>query len=484
VALAEEVVRRRTGLVFPETRRDVLAGAIARGVERSGAPDLDSYLARVEAEPELLDDLVAEITVGETYFCRDPEQLAVIRDEVLPSLLRVRPGGPLRIWSAGCASGEEAYTLAILLDQRGLLPLASIVGTDLARGALALARRARYRRWSFRGVSPDVVAKYFEPRGNAFEVVPELRRSVDFRYLNLAVDEYPSLATGTSGMDLIVCRNVLMYFDAEAIARAAERLVASLSPDGWLVTGASDPPLGDLVSCEVVVTGAGLAYRRSGRPVGRAEAVTRGQPIQAPVATALSTRQAHRLPEEATPGSTAHSARREQERTLGQEMERAVSAYETRDYVEAAEAAARLTGHAGAETSAWVILVRSHANQGALAAAGRACAEGLERHPTSAELAYLHGVLLLESGRASDAVAALNRARYLDRGLAVTHLALAGALAKSGDTARARQALRNAERLLSRMPRDARVPAADGELAGRLLEAARAQLSLLSEEGV
>jgi len=484
VALAEAVVRRRTGLIFREGRRDTLSVAVARGVQRSGAPDVGSYLARLETEPALLDELVAEITVGETYFFRDPEQLGVICDQVVPALLRDRPGGPLRVWSAGCATGEEAYTLAMLFDQRGLLPLVSIVGTDLSRTALALARRARYRHWSLRGVSPEIVARYFAASGNVFELGHDVRRSVAFRHLNLAVDEYPSLATGISGMDLILCRNVLIYFDAEAIGRVAARLVDSLSPHGWLLTGASDPPLGDLVPCEVLVTRAGLAYRRPVRRAVRAHFIPCTEPPEARAATALPPPQTKDLSavwaKRTDPSAQPHVVPTPSQ---DREMARAVRAYEAGEYSEAAEAAAGVTAHPGADTAAWVILVRSHANQGALEAAGRACAAGLDGHRTSAELSYLHGLLLLESGRPTDAVAALHRALYLDRGLAVTHLALAGALAKSGDPGRARESLRNAERLLARMPPGAPLPAADGELAGRLLEGARAQLSLLSDDG-
>jgi chemotaxis protein methyltransferase CheR len=479
---AAGVARRLTGLVFPGARQETLSAAVARGVQRTGATDLDSYLARLEVEPRLLDDLVAEITVGETYFFRDPEQFAVIRDHIIPTLVHGSAGGTLRVWSAGCASGEEAYTVAILLEQRGLLSLASIVGTDLSRRALARAVRARYGRWSLRGVTQDVTDNYFERSGGDFELVETVRRSVEFRYLNLAADAYPSLVTGISGMDLILCRNVLIYFDPDTTKRVAERLVASLSPEGWLVTGASDPPLGDLVPCEVVVTDAGLAYRRPGKRRARVDAVATARPRAQPgppTPRAPSPPPAPRPPEEMRAARESHPRRPGHARASGEELERAVRAYHAREYAEAAEVAGRLTEDPGAGPTAWIIAVRSYANQGALEEAGRACAAGLDRHRMSAELAYLHGLLILESGRSLEAVAALRRALYLDRGLAVAHLALANALTRSGDTQGARRALTNAERLLCRMPSDAKVPASDGGRAGRLAEAARAQLTLL-----
>jgi chemotaxis protein methyltransferase CheR len=129
----------------------------------------------------------------------------------------------------------------------------------------------------------------------------------------------------------------------------------------------------------------------------------------------------------------------------------------------------------------WALLVRALANLGQLESAGRACAAGLERHSLSAELFYLYGLLLAEAGRHREAAAEFRRALYLDRGLAVAHLALGGALVRLGDPAGARRAFGNAHRLLEGTASDAAVPAADGARAGRLAEMARIQLELLRE---
>jgi Flp pilus assembly protein TadD len=135
--------------------------------------------------------------------------------------------------------------------------------------------------------------------------------------------------------------------------------------------------------------------------------------------------------------------------------------------------------HDGGDPAVWVLLVRALANRGDLRAAGQACAAALDRHRTCAELAYLHAVLLGEAGRHAAAAGAARRALYLDRTLAVAHLALGAALARLGDARGARRALRNAERLLAELPPGAVVPASDGEPAARLAAIARAQLGLL-----
>lgn len=504
-----QAIIRLTGLVFPESRRKVLADGLERATRRAGAPGIAAYLARLEADPdsELLDDLVAEITVGETYFFRDPQQFGVIRDRILPSLVEHKADRPLRLWSAGCASGEEPYTLAILLSEAGLCTPGQILGTDLSRAALARARRGRYGRWSLRGVPDDVVSTHFEPLSGEYSLRPGVRRLVEFRYLNLVADTYPSLATGVCGLDLILCRNVFIYFDEESTRRVASRLLDSLAPGGWLLMGASDPPLSGLVSCDVVVTPAGLAYRRASGPrasvTGTAprRATASAPPIaSAPSPTAPSvgtTPPTYHVP---SPASTPSPKRpspptggRPPAEGGGERPERPAPttrhgpteiarAYIQRDYGAAVETATRLIRQGAHGIEPWVILVRSHANVGDLDAAGRACAAGMDRHRTSAELAYLHGVLLAEAGRAEESAVALRAALYLDRSLVIAHLALSDVLKRLGDASAARRSLRNAERLLGGLAPDEIIPASDGERAGRLAAITRAQLAVLDPE--
>jgi chemotaxis protein methyltransferase CheR len=458
-----ERVRALTGLVFPESRMGALRTGLEKGMKRAGTGDPETYLSRLAVEPALLDDLVAEITVGETYFFRDTPQCRVIRDRVLPALLHGRTHGPLRIWSAGCATGEEAYTLAILHADSGAPEPARIVGTDLSRPALARARRGRYGKWALRGLTPEEVARYFRPSESGFVLRPDLVGDVEFRYLNLVEDAYPSLASGSSGMDLILCRNVLIYFDGETAVHVIRRLMDSLAPDGWLLLGASDPHPADPAPCEVVVTEAGLAYRRSvkgaraivptGVPAPRPDGPLRPPPPWVPTGSLPPP------PAVATPGESPAAGP-----TLPAPAPPAATAP-----APSADLQAAVTG------------VRALANAGDLHAAGGACAAALDVHRTSAELTYLHGVLLVEAGRVAEAAAAFRACLYLDRTLAVAHLALGGSLLRLGDPVGARRALQSAERLLASQPPDAQVPASDGERAGRLVAAARAHLALLSE---
>lgn len=434
VDVVAEAVRCRTGLVFQPSRRADFAGALAHAMGRAGVRDAVQYLERLQDQPALLDDLIAEITVGETYFFRDPRQLEVVRELAIE---RFPPERNLRLWSAGCASGEEPYTLAMILREAGRTN-ATVTGTDLSRSALTRARQARYTRWSLRGVPEERLRAFFQMDGNQARPTRTIREAVEFRYLNLAEDTYPSLAAGIWHMDVILCRNVLIYLDSATVARVAKRLLDSLSPDGWLFLGGADPMLGNLVSCEVVTTDSGLAYRRKESPKVR-PLPRRIEPVVPPAATVTL---AAAVPVEPVPE------------------------------------APRVEEPAVAGPTQVIAEIRNLANSGSIEQAMRLSDQALERFRTSAELFYLQSVLLAEAGQYPAAAEAARRALYLDRDLAVAHLALGRSLAHSGDVHGSRVALQNAARLLGALPPDAIVPAADGELAGRLATMARMQLRL------
>lgn len=431
VQSAADAIQRLTGLVFQPSRRADFAGALGHAMRRAGERDTAQYLERVRQDSALQDELIAEITVGETYFFRDPGQLQVVREVALASFARDRH---LRLWSAGCATGEEPYTLAMLLRESGHAN-ATIVGTDLSRLALGRARRAHYSRWSLRGVSDELRARYFEMVETQARPVETIRRAVDFRYLNLAEDTYPSLAAGIWHMDIILCRNVLIYLDEATVARVAARLLDALSPDGWLFLGGADPLLGNIIPCEVITTPAGLAYRRKGAEQTVVLSQRRSAPLDERTVESLA-------PVERAPDSV----------------------------LKATEVASP-----GMD---WIREIRRHANQGEIERATRLCDRALERMRDSVELHYLHSVLLAEAGQYDAAAQAARRALYIDRDLAVAHLSLGQSLARLGDGRGAKVALQNARRLLAALPAEAIVPASDGETAGRLAEMTRVQLRL------
>jgi chemotaxis protein methyltransferase CheR len=498
LAAVARVLQETTGLVFPPNRREPAEAGMRRAMTQLGFDAFD--LRRAIAVPgDARDALVTELTIGETFFFREAGQLDYLRDSVLPRLLESIGGRrPLRIWSAGTATGEEVYSLAMVLREASWPHPAALLGTDLVPARLAAARRGRYTHWSMRGVSDTLIDRYFKRQNEYFVVRDDIRSGVELRAMNLAADEYPSPTSGVMDMDVIFCRNVLIYFDKPNVEAIARRLLASLTPDGWLFLGASDPAIADVVPCEVVLTGAGLAYRplaerdaRAGRTPWQSasdrlasSAHLGAEPIEvAPLSTLPPVPAAHtrRLPvfvDVPIAGERDHALLTDQPAARPESYD---DLYARGEYSLAADAARRAVESGDASERAWTVMVRSLANEGKLAPAGEAAAAALDNHALSAEVTYLSGMLLAQGGRHADAAQAFKRALYLDARFVIAHLALGDALFAAGDSTSARRAYANAESLLRSMNDEDPVAGADGIPAARLLHIARYHLQRLPD---
>jgi chemotaxis protein methyltransferase CheR len=239
-----DLIRSQLGLHFPPDRTDDLVRGLEAAAHALGFPDCSSLLEANLPPSRLLENLQDYLTVGETYFFRDPAAFDALEREILPSLIREREKTTrhLRIWSAGCASGEEAFSIAIVV--RRLLPesekwTVEILGTDLNRHQLDKARAGIFRPWSFRCVPPHLLHTYFQHVGDHhLALAPDILKMVRFEQHNLLASSPPMIATG---IDIVFCRNVLIYFAAEAIPVVLRHLAQPLREGGWLILGASDP---------------------------------------------------------------------------------------------------------------------------------------------------------------------------------------------------------------------------------------------------
>jgi chemotaxis protein methyltransferase CheR len=489
----------RTGLTFAPERRAGAELAIRRAMARARVSDPARYLDRIKHEGALLDDLIGELTIGETYFFREPAQFQFIRDVILPELQKSRGAAhTIRVWSAGCASGEEAFSLAMLFDEAGLPERTHLLATDISRAALAKARPAIYSAWSLRGEGAAAARPYLSHVGDRYVVDPSIRKRVSFEYLNLALDLYPSYASGTWGLDLILCRNVLIYFDRATVRNVASRLHASLAEGGWLITASSDPPLAEWAPFETVLTDQGVFYRRRAEPLGPLPACgdrdsdtrpqrlsdflrSRGEgPGWGAMTPTSGNTTAHPDPplqgwrEENGPSQVAGPSGQGDGKTTEEILKAARADLFRGDYARAAEQTRDLVDDAGASA----LHVRALANLDPVLAE-RACAEAATRHPLASALQYLRALLLLGLGREGEAARAARRLIYLDRSLALAHFLLGSILQRHGNRKGAWRAYRNAHDLCTARPEGEIVPLSDGEPAGRLAEAARVQMQRL-----
>ena len=458
--LVYELVQRRAGLLAPSCVPAAEEG-IDRAMQRAGCTELCAYAARLSTDPGAFDDLLTELTIGETYFFRTHEHFDFLREHALPELRRLRgPGHTVRAWSAGCSSGEEPYSLAVLLRQEGFGERMEVLGTDISRAALARAQEAHYSAWSLRGEGARHMQPFLRLEGKRYVLEPEVRQRVRFSYLNLALDLWPSPESGIHQLDIIFCRNVLIYFTRSTIEAVARRLHESLAEGGFLVTGPSDPTLMGLAPFEPVLLPWGVAWRRP--PTGSVRAVLPPAPafVPPPPPAILSPPPLPLAPPPAVPVTAPR----------GDALEPARQALARGNWTEAAQRA----DTAAQSPEAAMMAVRALANVDPRQAV-IACAEAAARYPLSVELRYLEAVLLLGQGRLDEAERSVRQVLYLDSTLAAAHFTLGLVLRRLGDTAGALRAFRNTERLCAALPPDTAVPLAEGERAGALAAGARAE---------
>ncbi|MBN8230711.1 protein-glutamate O-methyltransferase CheR [Corallococcus macrosporus] len=509
------LVEERAGLAAPSCLAAALEG-IQRAMTRANQDDVTRYLHDVALDNALFDDLLTELTIGETYFFRTHEHFDHLRRVVLPELReRHGPEHLLRAWSAACSSGEEPYSIAALLMAEGWEEHMAVRATDVSRTALSRAQQARYTDWSLRGPSADRMRPHLKQEGRFYWLSQDVKRHVQLGYLNLALETWPSADNGIWQLDVIFCRNVLIYFNRATIEGVARRLHASLDDGGYLFTGPSDPPLGDYAPFEPVLTEWGVLYRKplaganaghfvplqplaplraDGSPFPSASGRTgsgsfpatpepRPPPVAWPPPTvgfsepAPGTPSTFRTPPPAsstTPpgaGAPASSAGARPRFTLSVEtLDTVRQALARGDWREGA----RRAGAQSADPEEALAAVRALANLEPRAAVF-ACGEAAVRHPLVAGLRYLEALLLLGQSRLADAEKSARQALYLEPGLAVGHLLLGHVLRRQDQTAAAARAYREAEGLCRKLPPEALVPMAEGERAGALADVARAE---------
>lgn len=429
-------VADRTGLDVDGSHRARMVQAVTQLCSDAGASSFGSYVAQLEREPEAYEALLHRLRVGETYFFREPAHFDFLREVVVPSWLCGAEGRTLQVWSAGCATGEEAYSVAIALGELGALGRARILGTDLSERALHGARMSSYSAWSLRRCDEEQRRTWFRAHGGRFHLRERYKGAHEWRVHNL-VDGPPA-----GRFDVVLCRNVLIYLTAEGLRSATAALHDALAPGGWLLLGASDPVL-DHPGLDRSVGRHGVTYRRAGAPAGH------GGADPSPVPYGRTSR------------STLHGSGTGRPATR---RARSQAPPEPRGGGRSAPPVATRP----AATPDVVSAIRSLGDRGDLRAASELAEAAVAADPADARLRYLAATVHLGAGDPATAAVAATAAIFLDPRLVAAHLLLAQAAQQSGHLARAQRSYRNALELLEAMPADADVPLLDGETAAHL----------------
>ncbi|MGI0148167.1 MAG: CheR family methyltransferase, partial [Thermoplasmata archaeon] len=266
------LVARHLGLAFDNGKLDNLADILRGRIEEAGDADAGVYLRRFERPAGCREEwrtLAEKLTVGETYFFRNNDHFRAFADLVLPEHARSQKGGgELRILSAGCASGEEAYSLAILARERlgppAFAPRVRITGLDVNPAMIQKAIRVRYSPWSLRDTPPDVRDRNFRVEGRDFVLNENVRAMVTFEERNLV--EPDPLFWRPDAFDVVFCRNVTMYFPADVARAVIARIAQSLSIGGYLFLGHAETLRGISDAFHLRHTHATFYYQRRREP--------------------------------------------------------------------------------------------------------------------------------------------------------------------------------------------------------------------------
>jgi chemotaxis protein methyltransferase CheR len=413
-------------------------------VSATGCRRLPDYLALLDhpgAGPAEWRELEAEITIGETFFFRHVEQFQALQTVILPAIIAQNAATRrLAIWSAGCAVGAEPYSVAILLER--LLGKAindwtiDILGSDISHRVLEQARGGCFGNWALRGMPDQERARDFDATENPkqWRIAHRHRRHVRFVQHNLL-----SLLTGPqskdwTGFDLILCRNVLIYFSQESIQPMMSALGRCLGPRGWLMVGYSDAIASQPPDLGMVELSGTIAFRPPGCVPSRI------------VSTAVP------MP----PAPLAGEARFPPMSTTA--MSTTPAATERRQLLPPASASASVPELAPAS----VATIRALANAGRLKEAAEACAEAIRTHPLDGRLHFYDGVIAQAAGQRIIAEAALRRAIYLDGSMVMAMYQL-GLLLLDGVTPDAgRRVMMQVVKLCDSLPESEILPESDG----------------------
>jgi chemotaxis protein methyltransferase CheR len=479
-----DLVLARAGLHYPAPKRADLLHSLGLALNAGGYASLAGLYTEALSGGSAWELILAHLTIGETYFFRNGPQFDALREQIIPDILRRRADTHgLRVWSAGCATGEEPYSLAMTIGD--LLPdpalwHASILATDINPQFLERARTALYSDWSFRETPDDIRARFWNKEENRWRLRPEIRRMVTFARLNLAEPSYPSIITGTSAIDLLVCRNVTIYFDQATTRQVVERFFKTLTPGGWLIVGHSEPQAGVYQQFEVHNFPNTVVYRKpldapmfafdSWRGVGPEPRPPPGsaQPQNAP---ALSdTRSAMRR----TPTSPltpinpmpapARSGVPDQTSAAPSNMP------------SPQRGASELPLVPSAEISALIKLGRRCADRGDWPGAETYCQQALGYDSLCIEAHYLLGQIHEHQGALDLALAAYRRTVYLDRSFVPGLIGIGNIWRQMRRMRDASRCYETVLRQLALLPTTALVPGAEGATAGELVALVNQQL--------
>lgn len=453
--LFQELIGQASGLHLADGDWTALRVGLCERLTATGLAGFGEYyeLLRSRGGAQELSRLIELLTIHETAFFRSRSHFDMLARWIVPELLDRNAGSrALRFWSAGCSTGQEAYSIAISLLES--VPAfepwqVEILATDISTQALETARAGVYSQRSVRSIDPLLLDRYFERCAEGYRVCDRLRRLVRFEYLNLVREPFPLAALRPC--DAIFCENVTIYFKVESTRRVIRNFRDTLREGGYLFLGYSETLWNISDDFELREIGDSFVYQKT------AHGARGDAPPSALAPISPAARAAPPLPPPSEPGRRVVREQPVCSARNPTALEEAVALYDSRRYEEALLAVEGVLVAVPRDPRAHLLAAKLRADREEVGPALRHCRKALEAEPLLEEGHFLMGVLLMRAGENREAGDALSRVIYLNASghrAALAHFHLAGLRTDDNDRAAAAREYRNALRLLERLPRD------------------------------
>jgi chemotaxis protein methyltransferase CheR len=465
----QHLTHERTGIFFGPRRRNELQRHIHAILKKQIAPDMNTLyqkLAQQKTNSPIWDCYIDTIIVGETYFFREKLLFQALQQKILPDIIaRHQKDKVLRIWSAGCSTGEEPYSLSILLDQllgsEINLWRIFILATDINKPSLKKGIDGLYRKWSLRQTPENIVLTYFQKENELYRIRKDIQKRVMFSYLNLKDPVYPALSTCTHAMDLILWRNVAIYLSDTVIADVLKRFYQCLLPLGYFNIGASEAGyMGETQFVSKQYSGT-FIYQKL--PIPQQSSPLPVYPVK------NTTRPKKGLEFNKTFRFQTDPPKPKPKLAQQSILEMAQQSANIRNYSQAIAQYRSYLNKNSNDADVWYQLARVYANSGDLAHAKEACLSAIDHNPLLVEAYYISGLINEENGEIDEAIQDYKKTLYLQSDFVLAHYHLAMVYLQIKDDQQAERHRIHAIRILSRRSGDETLLDADDLTVAQLL---------------
>lgn len=470
-------------MYFPKERWNDLERNIISASKDFGYKETEDFINHIISSPlsrEHVEMLASNLTINETYFWREPQTFDALEKIIIPDLIckREREEKRIRIWSAGCSSGEEPFSIAIALER--LIPdiqewNITILATDINSRILNKARSGEYGQWSFRGTPQWLKEKYFsQKKNNIFEIIPRIKSMVEYEYLNLAEDIYPSSINNTNAMDIIYCRNVLMYFTQERFRQIVVGLYNSLVNGGYLIVSASELSLQNFPDFQPVNIQGMVLYQKPLKEISKPPPITIAINVNDPIINQqisnpkLSYNVFEHVDNKSELEINIENENSAKSRAI---YEKELHSFPAGDYSKPE----KILPSDEQKSDKQILLIRALANEGKIIEAINTCNNAIAVNKIDPRLHFLCATILLENNQLDKAEASLKRAIYLKPDFVLSYYLLGNIYNRLGNSIASKRCYDNILEILCLNDQNEILYESEGLTSGRLLEIIKAE---------